>query len=657
MIREITKADLGWLDDPSVFGVNRVPAHSDHTFWADEEEAYTFRDKSLFESSLVGDWNFIYSVNASERPADFYSWDYTDRAVLDKFDTIEVPGHIEIAGYDKFHYINTCYPWEGHIFRRPLDRDGNAVLTGSFAKADYNPVGSYVKVFDIPEKMNGTDFRIRFEGVEQAYYVWLNGTFIGYSEDSFTPHEFLVTDVIKEKGNVLAVEVHKRSTAAFLEDQDFFRFFGIFRPVKLIATPKVHVEDLDIRTVLNEDNASGSISVRLKLKGFKEAGRISMSVTGPGEKTVLEASSLIGDLKTEDSGEGEFTYITLPEHKLDEVRPWSFIPEPKGMPPLYYIRISVFDKEDKCVELVPYAVGFRRIEIKDNVVYLNGKRLRICGVNRHEWDPERGRAIGFMDMAKDMDLIRKNNINAVRTCHYPDRIEWYGYCDLYGIYMMAETNMETHGSWMKFGAIDPSWNVPGNSQVWQEAVLDRAKSNYEWFKNHTSIIFWSLGNESFAGEAIVEMNRFFKSKNDGRLVHYEGVSMNREGYEDRISDVESRMYAKPHEIEEYLDNDPKKPFILCEYMHCMGNSLGGFNSYMKLFDKYESFVGGFIWDFKDQAIYVTDEITGKRVLRYGGDFDDRPADNEFSQNGIVFADRTEKPGIQEVRYYYGKYNS
>ena len=217
---------------------------------------------------------------------------------------------------------------------------------------------------------------------------------------------------------------------------------------------------------------------------------------------------------------------------------------------------------------------------------------------------------------------------------------------------MAETNLESHGSWQKCGAVEPSWNVPGRLKEWKEAVLDRARTNFECFKNHPSVLFWSLGNESYAEEDIAQMNEFYKKKDPTRLVHYEGVFHNRE-FEDRISDVESRMYAYPQEIREYLENDPKKPFILCEYMHDMGNSLGGMKAYMELLEQYEMYQGGFIWDYMDQALFVWDPVTEQHVLRYGGDFDDRPSDYEFSGNGILFADRTEKPAMQEVRYYYG----
>ena len=248
----------------------------------------------------------------------------------------------------------------------------------------------------------------------------------------------------------------------------------------------------------------------------------------------------------------------------------------------------------------------------------------------------------------------RNNINSVRTCHYPDQIPWYYMCDDAGIYVMAETNLESHGSLQKLGAIDPTCNVPGSIPQWRDAVLERAKNNFETFKNHTSILFWSLGNESYAGDDIEAMNVYFAEKKDGRLVHYESSYYNR-AYEDTISDFETRMYAKPEDVEEYLNNSPKKPYILCEFMHDMGNSMGGLGSYMKLIDKYDMYHGGFIWDFIDQAIMVKDSVTGKDVLRYGGDFDDKPADYEFSANGIVFADSKVKPAMQEVRYYYGLY--
>ena len=578
-------------------------------------------------------------MNAKTRPIYFYNPQFKS---ID-WDEITVPGHIELAGYDKIRYINTMYPWEGKNYRRgAYSIAGADTGAGMFSEADYNPVGSYLKEFDLDENMLGKRISICFEGVEQAMYVWLNGEFIGYAEDSFTPSEFDLTPYIKEKGNVLAVEVHKMSTAAFLEDQDFFRFFGIFRNVSLKAKPKVHIEDLWIQPILNTDNKSGKLVVDIKATSVYDENFVANVILRDENKNV------IFEKKAEFTKKGN-EYMAKLEESVVEVNAWD-----NHTPYLYTVHVEILNKDGGVVEVVPYRIGFRRIEIIDKVMYLNGKRLVVVGVNRHEWSPKTGRCIGMEEMISDMECIKKNNINAVRTCHYPDQIPWYYMCDKNGIYLMSETNLESHGSFQKLGAIEPSCNVPASIPQWKEAVVDRARTNFETFKNHTAILFWSLGNESYAGDDIEAMNAFFKEQDPGRLVHYEGSYYNR-AYEDTISDMESRMYAKPWEIEEYLSDNPKKPYILCEFMHDMGNSMGGLGTYMDLIDKYEMYQGGFIWDFIDQALYVTDEVTGKQVLRYGGDFDDRPADYEFSANGIVFTDRKEKPAMQEVRYYYGLY--
>lgn len=630
-------ADIKWLDNPEVFRVNQVDAHSDHCYYRTYEEL-TKKDNGLTKS-LNGQWNFCFSKNAAGRPASFYEEGFDSSS----FDKIMVPGHIELAGYDQIRYINTMYPWEGKEYRRgaySLENAGDGA--GMFSEAAYNPVGSYLKTFDLDAEMIGKRIRICFEGVEQAMYLWLNGQFVGYAEDSFTPSEFDLTPYIKEKGNVLAVEVHKMSTAAFLEDQDFFRFFGIFRNVTLRALPEVHVEDLWIHPVLNQDNASGTIEVTVKASSRKEETvNARLVLKDRADEVVLEEKFALE--------EKEGIYVGKMNAAIAEVKAWD-----NHDPYLYHAVVEIVNEKGELLEVIPYEVGFRRIEIIDKVMHLNGKRLVVTGVNRHEWNAKTGRCIGMEEMIADMECIQRNNINAVRTCHYPDQIPWYYLCDEAGIYVMSETNLESHGSFQKLGAIEPSCNIPGSIPQWKEAVIDRARNNYETFKNHTSILFWSLGNESYAEDDIEAMNTFFKEKNDGRLVHYESVVYNR-AYEDTISDMESRMYAKPEDVEAYLNNDPKKPYILCEYMHDMGNSMGGLGSYMKLIDKYEMYQGGFIWDFIDQAIMVKDEVTGNDVLRYGGDFDDRPSDYEFSGNGIVFADRREKPAMKEVRYYYGLY--
>ena len=642
------EAEIKWLDDPEIFQVGRINAHSDHRFFVNDEEMG--KGKTVLEQSLNGEWKFCYSVCAKERPADFYQDGYPD----ENFDRIMVPGHIELAGYDKIHYINTMYPWEGHYYRRPAyTLNGQKCWAGMFSEAAYNPVGSYVKEFDLNEGLLHRRVLICFEGVEQAMYLWLNGSFVGYAEDSFTPSEFDLTPFLKDKGNRLAVEVHKRSTAAFLEDQDFFRFFGIFRNVTLIAKPEIHVEDLWAKPELSEDG-KGSLAVDMKLTMPEgTTGRAEISLTDKGRQMLLCHNLLLpGDRKPMPGQAEQKSGYREISGEMEAVDVGEVIPWDHQNPYLYLLLIKLYDETDRLIETVPYRIGFRRIEIKDKIILLNGRRLIINGVNRHEWSAESGRCIGLGEMETDMQCFLRNNINAVRTCHYPDQIPWYYLCDENGIYMMSETNLESHGSWQKKGAAEPSWNVPGSLPQWRAAVLDRAESNFEYFKNHTSVLFWSLGNESFVGDDIEAMNQYFKDKKDGRLVHYEGVCCNR-AYEDTVSDVESRMYAKPWEIKEYLENHPKKPYLLCEYMHDMGNSIGGMGSYIKLLDEFEMYHGGFIWDYIDQALWVWDEVTGKRVLHYGGDFDDRPADYEFSGNGIVFADRTEKPAMQEVKYYYG----
>ena len=331
---------------------------------------------------------------------------------------------------------------------------------------------------------------------------------------------------------------------------------------------------------------------------------------------------------------------------IENSKPWS-----AEIPNLYTFTVILTDEDGNEIEVSRTKVGFRRFELKNGIMCLNGKRIIFKGINRHEFDAKTGRAITKEDMLFDIQFMKKNNINAVRTCHYPNNSLWYQLCDAYGIYLIDETNLETHGTWQKLGATDPSWNVPGSLPEWKEAVLDRAKSMYERDKNHASVLIWSCGNESYCGEDIAAMSEYFRSVDPTRLVHYEGVTRVPDNQYDFITDMESRMYAKPQEVEEYLKQNSGRPYISCEYMHAMGNSLGGLSLYTDLEDKYEAYQGGFIWDYIDQAI-ETQNDDGKTVLAYGGDFEDRPSDYGFCTNGVIYADRTYSPKVQEMKALY-----
>ncbi len=608
-------ADLNWLSNPTIFQVNRLDAHSDHVCYASEEEARL--GHTSLRQSLDGLWSFSWSSHPVDRPADFWWEGFDDSA----FGTIRVPGHMELQGHGQIQYINTLYPWDGHAQLRPPEIDWEDC-----------PVGSYVREFDLYEGLLGKQVCISFQGVEQAFYLWLNGQFIGYAEDSFTPSDFDLTPYLREKGNRLCVEVYKRSSAAWIEDQDFFRFSGIFRSVFLYAKPAVHLADLWLQAGLETDNATGTLSIRLLLEG---EGTVHCRVAHPEQGTLFDSGL---KLTPEDK------YLRSQPLRFEEVLPWDH-----GHPELYTVTLTLSGTDGEVYEVVPYHIGFRRFELKNGLMLLNGKRLVLNGVNRHEWNPDTGRAIGIADMTAAMETFKRNHINAVRTCHYPNQTPWYHLCDQNGIYMMDEANLESHGSWQKLGRVEPSWNVPGSLPEWRDCVVDRARSMFERDKNHVSILFWSCGNESYAGEDILAMAEFFRKNDPSRLVHYEGVFHCREF--DCISDVESRMYAPPWEIREYLASKPEKPFILCEYMHDMGNSLGGMESYIRLGEEFPQYQGGFIWDYMDQALWRTD-VNGHRVLGYGGDFGERQTDYAFSGNGIVFADGTEKPAMQEVRYWY-----
>ena len=589
------KPTLEWLANPEIFEVNREKAHSDHLCTVNGQQ---------LKQSLNGTWKFSYCEHPDNRPADFYMVDFD----LTSFDEIKVPGHIQLQGYDKPQYVNTQYPWEGQEKLLPPQ-----------IPQKRNPVGSYVKFFDIDKALIGKDTYISFQGVETAIYVWLNGEFVGYSEDSFTPSEFNITPYIKEKNNKLAVEVYRYSTASWLEDQDFWRFSGIFRDVYLYAVPEIHVRDMKVIADYDYENGNGILTTELDIIGEKDYS-VKLTLTDKNGIKVYESNT--ADVSA----------------SIPNVMPWS------AEQPVLYTLTAEITADGEIIETAETKVGFRTFELKNGIMCLNGKRIIFKGINRHEWCAEGGRVVTEDDMLWDIRFMKRNNINAVRTCHYPNNSLWYKLCDDYGIYLIDETNLESHGTWQKMGACEPSINIPASLPEWKETCLDRARSMYERDKNHASVLIWSCGNESYCGDDIAAMADYFHEVDSTRLVHYEGVVWNRKY--DHITDMESRMYAKPCEVEEYLKQNTGKPYISCEYMHAMGNSLGGMKLYTDLEDKYEAYQGGFIWDYIDQSLYKDG------VLVYGGDFDDRASDYGFCTNGIVYADRTYSPKVSEAKQLY-----
>ncbi|MBQ8514167.1 MAG: DUF4981 domain-containing protein [Ruminococcus sp.] len=575
-----------WLANPEIFAVNREKAHSDHLCTVNGQQ---------LRQSLNGTWKFSYTEQPVDRPADFYKPDFD----VTGFDDIIVPGHIQIQGYDRPQYVNTQYPWEGQESLVPPQIPQKC-----------NPVGSYVKFFDVDESLLGRETYISFQGAETAIYVWLNGAFVGYAEDSFTPSEFNITPYLKEKNNKLAVEVYRYSTASWLEDQDFWRFSGIFRDVYLYAVPGIHVRDMKITADYDYENGSGVLTTALDIVGNSDYS-VKLTLTGQDGNKVYESDAANGSAS------------------IPDVQPWS-----AEAPNLYTLTAEII-ADGQIIETAETKVGFRTFELKNGIMCLNGKRIIFKGINRHEWNAEGGRAVTEEDMLWDIRFMKQNNINAVRTCHYPNNSRWYQLCDEYGIYLIDETNLETHGA---------NELVPASDERWLGAVLDRARSMYERDKNHASILIWSCGNESHCGDDIAAMADYFHEADRTRLVHYEGVFWNRKY--NHITDMESRMYAKPCEVEEYLKKNTGKPYISCEYMHAMGNSLGGMKLYTDLEDRYEAYQGGFIWDYIDQSLYKDG------VLVYGGDFDDRQSDYGFCTNGLVYADRTCSPKVSEAKQLY-----
>jgi beta-galactosidase len=598
-----------FLKSPAYFAENRLIPHSDH-HWYPSQEAMEDGENPL-KLSLNGCWHFAYAQNEGQVPSGF------ERSGFDchSWGHIQVPAHIQMEGHDKPQYANQQYPWDGW----------QEVSPGEIPN-DFNPVACYVKYFYLPDEMKNRRVFLSFQGVESCVAVWLNGQYVGFSGNSFSPCEFELTDQLQEGENKLALRVYKWSAGSWLEDQDFFRFSGIYREVYLYAVPALHMQDLKIVPTLDDTFTKGKVAISGHILG---EGNWQLGITANGKVWGLIRSS----------GSSFSTTVGIDHPDL-----WS-----AEQPNLYHLELTLFDAHGTVQEVIPQQIGFRRFEMKDGLMLLNGKRIVFKGANRHDFSADVGRAVTADYIRRDLMTMKRNNINALRTSHYPNSSLVYELCDQLGLYVIAENNLETHGTWQN-SANPLATALPCDRLEWEPMLLDRVESTYQTTKNHPSVLIWSLGNESFGGIVLRDMARRFRELDDQRLIHYEGVFHDRR-YAEESSDMESQMYPPVSAIEEFLKEHPEKPFICCEYTHSMGNSNGGMSYYTDLTDREPRYQGGFIWDFIDQAIRGKDRY-GNTAYYYGGDLDDRPCDYAFSGNGICYADGEESPKMAEVKFLY-----
>ncbi|MDO4562363.1 MAG: glycoside hydrolase family 2 TIM barrel-domain containing protein [Clostridia bacterium] len=621
-----------WNNNPEIFKLNTLDARASFVPFDSKKEALTCdASASKHKVSLNGMWKFEYAKNETFASRTFHN----SISETKKWKEIKVPAHWQMEGYGVPQYCNTQYPW----------CKAEPQLKPPYAPCGDNPVGSYARTFTLEDDYDfSTPVTLHFSGVDSAFYVWVNGDLVGYSEDTFTPSEFDITPYLVKGENYLAVRVFRFCDASWLEDQDFWRMSGIFRDVYLEYQPSVSIYDFRVKTLLNDTFDEGSLSIALKLRNYnakKNVVKVSAVLCeGKSAKAVFKRD-LSASVKL--TGE-EFQTLSLASEAIKNPALWS-----AEKPNLYTLVLELADGSGKnTIMFASCRVGFRRFEIVDGLMKINGQNVMFKGVNRHDFTAEHGRATTYEDMLTSILLMKKYNINAVRTSHYPNNTLWYDLCDEYGLYVIDEVNLETHGTWA-YGQRDESWTIPGSKSEWTAAVVDRANNMVCRDYNHPSVCVWSLGNESFGGENFVKMREHILSIDDTRPIHYEGICHDRRFEE--ASDIESQMYTKPWDIERFINGNNKKPFILCEYSHAMGNSCGGLHDYWRLFYKYPALQGGFIWDWIDQAI-KTKTSDGTQYFAYGGDFGDYPNDGTFSGNGLIFADHRVTPKLIETKKCY-----
>ncbi len=605
-------------ENPHVISKNKRAPHAFFVPFKSLEKALKLdHENSEYYQSLNGDWKFKWSKNPAERPMNFFEVNFD----VSSWDLIKVPSNWEVEGYGIPIYVNQPYEFT---------TDPNP----PHIPHDYNPVGSYLTTFSIPRNWKKKEVILHFGAVKSAMYLWVNGKKVGYSQGSKLPAEFNITQYLNSGENTLAVEVYRWSDGTYLECQDFWRISGIERDVFLYAIPEVHIRDFFAEATLDKSYENGILNLSVEI--------FNQEFLNEGKEYILEAQIYNQSDRLIKSETQKFVQDAQPKStlssqiKMGEIKKWS-----AEEPNLYSLVLKLKDRRGKLIEQTATKIGFRKSEIKNGQLLVNGVAVYLKGVNRHEHDEFTGHVISKESMIKDIELMKQFNINAVRTSHYPNDPYWYQLCDKYGIYVVDEANIESHGM-----GYHPDRTL-GNNPDWELAHLDRIQRMVHRDKNHPSIIIWSMGNEAGDGVNFVKCSEWIHKFDPSRPVHYERALMNKH------VDIYSPMYASISRIEDYAKRYSDRPLILCEYAHAMGNSTGNLQDYWDVIEKYDQLQGGFIWDWVDQGLAETDE-DGVKYWTYGGDYgpEDVPSDGNFVINGIVSPDRTPHPAMWEVKKVY-----
>ncbi len=611
-------------NDPSVTGVNAEPARASFMVHTDTDSALEYKpEQSPYYKSLNGAWKFAWNRKPVDRPVDFHEAGYDTSS----WKNINVPGNWQFEGFGVPYYSNITYPFEAEFPKAP---------------ENYNPVGSYVRTFEVPSQWRGKQIFLHFGAVKSAFYCWINGRYVGYREDSKTPAEFNITRYLTGGTNTLAVEVYRWCDGSYLEDQDMWRFAGIERDVFLYATGPVAIRDIEIKSPLDENYLNGLLSAKILLKNYSgqsEKGNLIVTLLNRANSETIYNESKSFEL----GGKSEQSLVF--NKTIEAPAQWS-----AEHPNLYDLLITVQGNNQQILQVTAQRVGFRTCEIKNGRFCINGKAVLVKGVNRHEHNHIRGHVLTKEDMIADIRLMKQFNINAVRCSHYPDDPYWYALCDEYGLYVIDEANIEAHGLGTYLGG-EYGYNMSSpvaEQDDWLESILFRVRNMIERDKNHPCIVTWSLGNEAGKGRNFEKAYKWAKERDPSRPVQYE------QAWREAYTDIVAPMYHLIGQLEAYCKlNDENRPLIMCEYTHSMNNSTGNLQDYWDVIEAHPQLQGGFIWDWMDQGL-LQHNSNGQSYWAYGGDFGSQgaPSDGTFCLNGITFPDQTPKPALWEVKKVY-----